>query len=217
MSKHYWDEYLRYFIDDKKLNQVLKFHQSNINLLESTGYFDEDINKEKWIDSKKDRVIFSDILLKKYELSSLTEELKKLFQMLEKSFASTDIITTLPILVIYNDRIGIDKGCYTFNFKDKYLIKYCDFENNELLQCMKQNNIKASISYFLSIEESICIYGGIGYLKGIFQIGQISKMLEIYLNYAETKNIFINNQSFTHDLGINLRKQILIHTSFIGD
>ena len=145
MSKHYWDEYLRYFIDDKKLNQVLKFHQSNINLLESTGYFDEDINKEKWIDSKKDRVIFSDILLKKYELSSLTEELKKLFQMLEKSFASTDIITTLPILVIYNDRIGIDKGCYTFNFKDKYLIKYCDFENNELLQCMKQNNIKASI------------------------------------------------------------------------
>ncbi len=81
---------------------------------------------------------------------------------------------------------------------------------------MIREGVSWSLSYFLSIEESIAAYGGIGYLKGIFQIGQISKDVEGGMENKLLHNIFINSQKFTHEIGINLRKQLLIHTSFIG-
>lgn len=216
MSRHYWDEYIKFFIDNNKLRNVLKFHQSNINLLELDGDVNAELNKKEWINIRKNRMIFSDISLKKYNHSELEKDLQELFLIFDSFTKNADFITTFPVLVIYKERSDIESGCYTFNLVDKCLIKYCEIECSELLNIMIREGVSWSLSYFLSIEESIAAYGGIGYLKGIFQIGQISKDVEGGMENKLLHNIFINSQKFTHEIGINLRKQLLIHTSFIG-
>lgn len=220
MNRHYWDEYINAFINSNELNKVLKFHQSTLPIIDPQEIIKNDKFKQEWINTKEKRVVFSDTMIKRYNIYDLKEDLIKTFFNLKEAFKTDYINTTLPILVVYNEDLGVDLGCYTFNFEDNFLIKYNELKNsNGIFNEIIDSGIKFSLSYFLSIEDSVYMYGVSGYKKGILQIGEISQKMKIYLNEQNfiINCCFVSEQMFTHNIGINLRKQLLIVNQFVGE
>lgn len=209
MTKHYWDEYLNVLLDHNEINRILKFHQSNVPVIDQNQLIKSDINKLDWIELNKDIVISSDIVLKKYSIAELCSSLKSIYKLMKKQFEEAKIPLILPVFTVLPKFQGVESGCYTFNFQEESLIKYKELPNSESISLLKNKNIDICLSFFLNLERSTFLYEGLGYLKGILQIGEFSGTLITKLN-LESKDIFIQPQTFTHDLGINLRKQILI-------
>ena len=220
MNKHYWDEYKNAFTNSNELNKVLKFHQLTLPIIDPEKIIKNDGFKQEWINTKEKRVVFSDTMIKRYYIYDLKEHLMKIFFNLKEIFKTSYMNTTLPVLVVYNESLGVDLGCYTFNFEDNFLIKYNELQNsNGVFNKIIDGGVSFSLSYFLSIEDSVYMYGVSGYKKGILQIGEISEKMKIYLNEQNFKIncYFVSEQMFTHNIGINLRKQLLIVNQFVGE
>lgn len=208
MSKHYWDEYLNVLLNHNELDRILKFHQSNVTFVNPEHVIKRDINKMDWIAMNKNKVIFSDIVLKKYMVSELPSYLKEVYKTLKGQFSKIDTPLILPIFSILKSK-DIEKGLYTFNFEEGIFIKYKELPEKETFSTIVDNDLDICLSYFLNIERAIFLYEGGGYINGILQVGEISGYLASRLNF-KILNVYLPSMEFSKDLGINVRKQMLI-------
>lgn len=175
---------------DKNINKILKFHQSSLNVV---GYKDSIISYPPTI---------NDYFLEKYKIDTFQGIRAKLLNFLKNCLENLNPLITMPIIVISGD-------VYSFDFLNNQLLKY---KTTELI-----NDAEISISLFLELEKSLLIYKNSAYQEGLLQIGGISQTIT---NFCKENNLniiekFIINQKFTHELGINLRKQLLIKNIFI--
>lgn len=215
MSKHYWDEYLNFNLDINELNRILKFHQSNICLFDIEQDILNNELKQEWIRTTISNVIFSDITLKKYNFSELKLHIKNIVEAITDIYNDIEKVLCMPILSIYNNNYDIEMGHYTFNLKDRILIKYKDIEKEEISNIEPKDII---LSFFINIERAVLLYKGIGYFESILQVGFISQSVFHLLkkNGVSVSEIFIPKQTFTHLVGLNLRKQLCSKIYGIG-
>lgn len=172
--------------------RILKFHQSSINIIKSNKSF-IDINKT-----------LSETFLSKYKIDTLPNNISGLLYHIKSHLESLKIITTLPIIVIKGN-------IYTFDFLNNELLKYKETKTIE--------NEEFSISLFLDLEKSLLAYENLAYQEGILQIGSISQTIFNFCNENNLQVIdkFVITQKRTHELGINITKQLLIKSIFIKE
>lgn len=206
MSEYYWNEYVKYFIDEELYRDTLKYHQKTLY-------------KEKvvlpMISQKKEllqtyKVKTSDIKYLEKPVSSLDTNIKRVFFSLKERYTNLDAIVSIPVIVITNKNMGIDAGAYSTEFTDGKLIPVKVFSEIELIEIIKIFSEKdLIIAFFINIEQAIALYGKKGYCKGIEEIGYLSYSIKKEFNVA-TDYVMIPEQKFTHDVGVNLRKCLFI-------
>ncbi|KQL58302.1 MULTISPECIES: hypothetical protein [Bacillaceae] len=218
MSSNYWDEAKSMLLDDKALNDVLKFHQNTTRITDINSVLGKDEIRSTWIEEKRGRVIHADTFLKRYSFDELHESLWHITNVL-KHYIDTDSLNfTLPVLGVFKDQFELETGFYTFDFENRYLVKYQEIDDSvELLQPIRRE-FHLSLSFFLSIEEAVFILGRQGYRDGLVQIGEWFGKVTSHLTLVHwLRTIFIPDQPWTYVLGLNLRKQFHIKTIFIGE
>lgn len=215
MSKHYWDEYLNFNLDINELNRILKFHQSNVYLFDIEKDILNNELKQEWIRTTAGNVIFSDITVKSYSFFELPLFAKKIFEVINNIYNDIEKVLCMPVLSIYSNNCDIEMGHYTFNLKDRLLIKYKDIEKEEISNIESEDVI---LSFFISIERGLLLYNGSGYFESILQVGFISKSIFNLLEKdgVSIYEIFIPKQTYTHLVGLNLRKQLCSKVYGIG-
>ena len=205
MSKHYWDEYQNYYLDKRKVMEVLKFYNRSVSVLPVI----ESEDLQQWKKFKEGKFRFSDIVLHKYDRDKLPEHYKRLYSVFYNKCSKVELPLYMPILVVLKDEEEIKKGIYSFDFKENLIIKYAEINEDEEYKKIINQGIDIEVALFLCLEDSIISYGTKGFIEGILQIGELSgKIKEIY-GVAE-KKMFTSYISHAHSLGVNIQKLLLI-------
>nr|WP_288825083.1 hypothetical protein [uncultured Clostridium sp.] len=209
-DNYYWDEYIKFYVDEHIKKNILKFYLSTNNNLFKNDKYIPDFLLDSW-KSKLRYNIYPDINISSFHFNTLDSELKTVVDLIVESIKAAELITFLPILSINSDDNTILN--FGINIKDKELILYSKYSSNY----MTTNKIQYVISYFLNLEESILMYGAEAYTKTILEIGYIKQSLEIKLsNYYLLNEESKPRQEWTHDLAINPNRELLITTTSIG-
>ncbi|MCL1934881.1 MAG: hypothetical protein FWF57_00650 [Defluviitaleaceae bacterium] len=196
------------YIFENEKTKILKFHQNSLYTLKPTEY----INKKLWVEENKSKLPINDIFINRFKLSEVDGIYKDIFNRIKKIFFNMDIVVTLPIFTVYkNNTSNLPMGCYSFDIENDYFVFYKELEQNFLLE-----DINMSISLFLDLEKSLIIFDRKAYQEGLLQIGMLYSQIQDFFiqNNIVVKDYFVNEQSFTHDIGINLRKQVLVKNIF---
>ena len=64
------------------------------------------------------------------------------------------------------------------------------------------------IPFYLNVVQALAVFGNKGYIRGIEEIGYIYGAFKEKI--PEINKIIFPEQEFTHEIGINLRKALLI-------
>lgn len=206
MSEYYWNEYIKYFLDEELYKATLKYHQKTI-------YKD---NSHLPMMSEKKNLLQAGIVkasdikhMEKY-VHTLDTSIKDIYFSLKEGYADLDIKVSIPIIIVASEKIGVDVGAYTTDFLDDTLVPIKLFSNGELKNVTKSfQEQELIVAFFLNIEQALALYGKKGYCRGIEEIGYISYMLKKKYNVF-SDYYTIPEQGFTHDIGVNLRKCLLI-------
>ena len=206
MSEYYWNEYIKYFIDEELYRDTLKYHQRT--LYKDSGYLTMLSEKKSLLQAG--RVKSSDIKYMEKSVYALNARIRDMFFSLKEKYLDLDMMVSMPIIVIGNKKVGVDVGGYSLNFIDDTIVQIRSFSNSELKDILKNfQNQDLIVAFFLNIEQAIALYGKKGYCRGIEEIGYISYAMKKKHN-AFSECIAIPEQKFTHDVGVNLRKCLLI-------
>jgi len=190
----------RYNAPSHEVNRILKFHQAGVGVFEAVTYNENGATPES---------LKSDVFTSKLHRCDITEQIGSLFDIVKHSFYSLLTITTLPIITIWG---GEYRGCYSLDFEGNCLLKYAEYPPSV-------DSVDMCLSLFLDIESSVLVYGRRAYMEGILQVGMLAQQVLEHCekNQMTVVDTFVHPQPFTHSLGINLRKQLLIKNIFLGD
>ena len=206
MSDYYWNEYKNVLLDEAYLIDTLKYQQRVVNKQVEENNLDE-LSDVLGLYNVK----YSDIRLAAYPFDELPVFVKTLASDLQKNYASFIYKVSMPILAITKKIGNVNPGCYSFDFKNNFLILY----ETDVTKIREIVNDKLVLAFFLNIEDAICLYRKKAYTNGIKEIGYVSKSSQLAI--SKEKNIIINEmlvpeQQLTNGLGINLRKCLLMET-----
>lgn len=208
MNDYYWNEYIKLFVNDDLLKHTLKYHQRTlIKYPQKRNPTDMMINLCQANAIKKADIIIDLILFKE-----ITGEILKLYEELKKLYLSRTYNVSFPIIINLQNSNGLKKGIYSIDFEQEALLRYKLIEScqSEILQIIgKKNDIV--ISFFLNIEQALALYGERGYINGIEEIGYIVNALKLYF-MSKLNALFLPEQQATHDMGLNVRKCLLIES-----
>lgn len=217
MSKYFWNEYRKTLLNHEVLNHVLKFHQrTNFQICDENV-----INKEQNLELIKllecDKINLPSINLIKYGFEKITNnDLMCLVEEITDYYKQLQIIISLPIIYLNRNNGEIKSGCYTIDIEENNLIGYGN-SNSYIESICNRYSVKIAVFLFINIEDAICLYNENGYIKSIEQVGGLFyKLLYGKINeHMKTMQCQLNNQKASHDLGINLRKELLIESLFL--
>lgn len=206
MSDYYWNEFIKLYIDEEMLKDTLKYHQRTINKwvkniivdVSRVGLLQADILKT------------SEIKINEQKIDQTSTYIRCIFNDIKKMYDSLDIKVSIPIFVVLNNELNCTEGVYSLDIQNNkiLLIKMLkDCKMQELTFLGKKYSM--IISFFLNIEQAIALYGANGYIKGIEEIGYLIKTLSKDFKQCENY-LSLPEQEFTHDVGINLRKCLLV-------
>lgn len=216
MSNYYWNEYKKFLLDKKILNETLTFHQRTVYKTLFEEY--EQVSSEKINFVECDRFVTPDVDYEEISIKYLHDErIIGIVNSIIDYYKDERIITTFPI-IYFSDNYGVlKKGCYCIDLLKKKLIYYK--ENCDYIEEKKEINNYIFIFLFMNIEKSICLYKEKGYINSLIELGGIYSHFKKYLisKKINTINYSFNNQKMTHDLGLNLRKNFLIENILIKD
>lgn len=214
MNKKITDDQYRSLIDTKRIQNVLKFYQSTVNITELYNL---------WNESKT--CIMDRINIKAYDnyfdipesyieclsFNSLSNNEKKIINKMNVFLKEQKYIYFLPIF-IFNKSPNISSGIYSIDFINKMLYKYKIFNEGKF-----EKDFDICISYFIDLNECVFLDGEAGFINGIFQIGRIYENIEWVAteNGFQSYSKFVSQQSFSHELGINCRTQLFIKNQFL--
>jgi hypothetical protein len=209
-DNYYWDEYIKFYVDKNIKKDIQKFFLSTSNNLFKYNNNIPDFSFDRW-KSKLQNNIYPDAVITSTQFTSLDSEIAEVATLIAETISNTDLVTFLPILSINSSDNTILN--YGININESELILY----NKCKCNYMKVNDLKYVISYFMNLDESILMYGSESYTNTILEIGYIKKTLEkkLSINYL-LKEFSKHRQEWTHDLGINPNRELLITTTSLG-
>lgn len=215
MSKYFWNEFKKALLNKEILNDVLKFHQRTISQLNDS---DKTIEMQDEIIRilECDKINLPSINTRYFDFNNLVDgDFKHIIKVISNFYKVLETTITLPMLYLNKAVDGIEYGCYTIDLNEHKLVGY-SYLGNYIKTLCDYNSIDLALFIFINIEDAICLYKEWGYIKSIEQIGGLTYQLQ---TECREKNIQIlhyslNAQKATHDIGINLRKEILIESLF---
>ncbi len=210
MNNYYWDEYIKYYVNEDLKKKIIKFYLSS-----DESIFDKDNSMpaelfEQW-KKQSEKVNCPDTKISSLSFANLGNELFGIINVLHDYIKNLNEIAFLPIISIKSEEDLIYN--YGIDFSNSEAILYNIYKSD----FMKTNNLKYVVSYFQNIDESILLYGTEAYIKTALQIGYIKGSLESWLSKRFIiKNIMEPRQRWTHGLGINPYRELLIGSTCIG-
>lgn len=219
MSKYFWNEYKKALLNKEILNNILKFHQRTNMALNDAEIIEESHKFELTRLLECDRICVPSINIKEFKADQIKNiDLRYLLTEITEYYKQIRIVITLPIIYLNQNYGDIKAGCYTINIEDNKLIGY-NYPGNYIKTLCNNNFANMVLFIFANIEDAICLYEESGYIKSIEQVGGLFYKL---VHGKAIKNMkmlqySLNNQKITHDLGINLRKELLIESIFFVD
>ncbi|PLS35133.1 hypothetical protein CYV26_06960 [Carnobacterium maltaromaticum] len=204
MNDYYWNEYKNMMLDEEFLKETLKYQQRSIDVIKKK----DDLEFKNTI-LNLDRVKSSDTRIQSYHFEQFPTDIQDIFEEISNSYEQFKYKVTMPILVSMSTIGDLPPGCYSFDFVNNSLIL---FETN----LSKMNKVVTDgiiLGYFLNIEDAICFYNKKAYIKGIKEIGYVSKRNQIMFDNMERLKIrdsYLPEQQLTNAMGINLTKCLLI-------
>ena len=204
MSNHYWNEFIKYYIDDRILLSTLKYHQQTIDKFNTTDCIDKNLIEL----CRADTVNVSDVKLDTFTIK--TGAIKEFFLFLKRLYSSIDAKVSFPVVVFMNDRNVEKPGVYSYDFSaDKlHMIENLEGRVKELINPNQEYNM--TICFFLNLIQALALYGRKGYIRGLEEIGYLS--LGLVNKYENMNRISVPEQEFTHLIGVNTRHILLIET-----
>jgi len=201
MSKYYWNEYVKYYIDDTELTEVLKL----------TSVFSAPlVTRNQTYDVKKCTHLAtsfpacSDVGIKFYLFKELRGKVRELVFALKDIYKEMDVITGFPLIVLKKEEHVLGKGIYSINFQNSQLIMISEDVPEEMC---KENDVL--LAFFLNIDLCVAWDGIRGFLRGIEETGGVIGILrtKILINEIE---INMPRRALARDLGVNIRKCLLM-------
>ena len=207
MSDYYWNEYIKYFGDDTDLKRSLKLSEIlNNRLVTKTNLYEG----EKIVLLRLNRTVCSDVGIKFYDIDKKEKDIYLLFMNLKRAYSNLNIKTSFPILVNGKERGEYIPGVYSFDFEEDKLILLDD----RIIKNIEKTD-DLIVSFFLNIDLCIALDGMRGFVYGIEEIGKIIGDISRRLLLTPFR-CNIPRKTFTHDLGLNVRKVILIDIFGVG-
>ena len=204
MSNHYWNEFIKYYIDNRILLSTLKYHQQTVDKFNTSNCIDK-----KFIElCRADTVKVSDVKLDTFTIKA--GAIKEFFLYLKRLYSSIDAKVSFPVVVFMNDRNVEKPGVYSYDFSaDKlHMIENLEGRVKELINPNQEYNM--TICFFLNLIQALALYGRKGYIRGLEEIGYLS--LGLVNKYENMNRISVPEQEFTHLIGVNTRHILLIET-----
>lgn len=219
MNKKITDDQYRSLIDTKRIQNVLKFYQSTVNITELYNLWNEskacimDKISIKAYDSYFD---LPESYIEYISFNKLSNKEKFIMEKISSFLKNQEYVYILPIFIIDKSN-NIPSGIYSADFKNSILYKYKEFNRQNFGIEIFEKDFNICISYFIDLNECVFLDGEAGFINGIFQIGRIYENIEWVAteNGFQSYSKFVSQQSFSHELGINCRTQLFIKNQFL--
>lgn len=204
MSNHYWNEFIKYYIDDRMLLNTLKYHQKAVDKFCYPPQIDQTLIEL----CRADTVRVADVKLDTFTTSN--KNIQKLFLYLNKLYSSVETKVSFPVIIFMNNKSIEKPGVYSYDFSTQkfHMIGTLTERILELVNVNSQCDV--IVCFFLNIVQALALYGKKGYIKGIEEIGYIS--LNLITKYQDINRFYVPEQEFTHLIGVNPRHILLIET-----
>lgn len=207
MSDYYWNEYIKFFINDDLLKETLKYHQRTL-----TKYPKERFPSDMMIKlCQADTVKKSDIIIDLISVKKIQGIILEIYKEIKSIYLARACNVTLPIVINFSNDGDMEQGIYSIDFEQDALLRYkliTSCESEVLRMVERENNL--IFSFFLNIEQALALYGERGYISGIEEIGYVVNLLK--QRFAGLNMLFLPEQEVTHDVGLNIKKCLLIES-----
>lgn len=219
MNKKFANDQYISFIDTKQVQNVLKFYQSTVNILELYDLREKnrnDILDKINIKAYDNYFDLPESYIESVSFNKLSSKEKIIMEKINSFLKNQEYIYILPIFIIDKSN-NIPSGIYSVDFKNRILYKYKKFDKQNFGIEIFEKDFNICISYFIDLNESMFLDGELGFINGIIQIGRIYENIESLANENgfETYSKFVPQQSFTNKLGINCRMQLFIKNQIL--
>lgn len=202
MNDYYWNEYIKYYVDEKILKDTLKYHQKTVSKwLMQSGPSEEEIDMMNARD-----ILSSDVYMETADMNHLDQVLQDILEEIKEKYDVLDRKVSFPILTMLGKDHNGMAGVYSLDYENGRMLK---IENKPVLDEINAGKSKCIISFFLNIEQALALYGEKGYINGIKEIGYICESVKNDWK-NEILECYIPEQEFSHKIGINVRKCLLI-------
>lgn len=215
MNKIFTADNYRSFIKPERIENVLKFYQSTVNIPELYNKWNEDEKSKINIKAYDNYFDLPESYLDSFTMSNLSANELHIFSKINDFFKSEKPTYILPIFVI-NKSKNIPPGIYSIDFIKKILFKYKEFDKQTFGATIHED-FDICICYFVDLYESVFYYGELGFTNGIFQIGKLFETVECEAKKYKicTYSEYVPQQIFSRNLGINCRVQIFIKNQYL--
>ncbi|MBU3228911.1 hypothetical protein [Clostridium algidicarnis] len=218
MNKRFMDDQYISFINTKKIQNVLKFYQSTVSLME---LYEIDSRKEEEKIKIKAYDNYFDIpesYVESIPFDALSDKERLVIDKMNNFFNEQEYVYILPIF-IFDESKNIPSGIYSIDFMSQNLYKYKELNKKDFKSKVFEKGFNICICYFIDLNESIFLDGEAGFINGAIQIGKIYENIEWVAkeNEFHTYSEFVSQQSFAYNLGINCRTQLFIKNQFLKE
>ncbi len=186
------------------LDSILKFHQLSNPLISYSD--DSDIDMFLLQNNSEN---YPKLSFQEYNIKKLSTEFKNL-DFIINNFNKKDS-SYFIVYSFYNTKL-IQSGNYAYNNDGTKIIKYSELNNTN-------TEYQLSISFFVSLFNSVNKYGSTGFIKSVCSIGEVLGRIKLFCNdnsvkyLEEMKNFNISSS----ELGVDSLKQLYINTIYIKD
>lgn len=203
MSNHYWNEYMNYHVDENMLVDSLKYHQ-----MTEKKY----VGMQKLSDSyiklcEASTVKVSDVKIQSFDIENIY--VQQILSALQESYGKLEIKVSFPVFIFLNTKYMPQAGVYSYDFIKNKLLLIGEVKES-IYNIMQEvgESYEVVIPIFLNLIQALFLYKSKGYIRGIEEIGYISGC---FMERMKVRNrMEVPNQEFAHEIGINIRKSLLI-------
>lgn len=177
-------------------NTVRRFFQSTINYLP----------QEFSVESKVNHLFFDapENYDYEYSIDDLNGAIRTVLDIIDQAYSSEIMYMSLSFII--NNCPSLEDGIYYYYANDKSLLRYKEIDHKTI----KDNEFEICISYFVDIGNSLFLSEARGFIEAILQIGRTSEKISAAFDRERVFFFNPNPNIFTHAIGINLVRQLLI-------
>jgi len=151
-------------------------------------------------------------------VQNLSNNEQVIIKQIDQFLKEEKYIYFIPIFIIKKSN-KVPSGIYCIDFNSKCLYKYKELDGKILSEEMLDKDFNICICYFVDLNKSVFIAGEDGFVRGVIQIGRLYEKIDNIAkeNNFEVCSTFVPQQSFTHAIGINCRRQLFVTNQFIKE
>lgn len=214
MNKNFTsDMYIRQ-VDKKKMENVLKYYQSTVFIPEFTDEFNQ-CSRNAGLCNEIFYYDLPESIIEEYGFEELDELENKIVTCMVENIRNRYENCILPIITIFNSK-NLIPGHYAIDINNKKVLCYKSINEEQFTKLRIDNDFRLSISYFIDVCRSTFYKGEYGFIENVMFIGALDNLLSKELEGMQSEKIKLRvpQQFYTHEIGLNLKQQLLILTEF---